>query len=231
MSRTGDWIQTYSGLKMYPLDPRPEEINLVDIAHALSNICRYTGHCGEFYSVAQHSVYVSVYASQENALWGLLHDASEAYLCDIARPIKRSVFLKGYRECEDVLMQCIAEKFGLPWPIPEEILLLDNRFMMAEVRDLGLLSKDWRKCADPIPTIIHPQLPKQAERSFWDWYEVLKERSPLLKKNAESNAGAGFLIIDGQVVNGPKILNENVCPTGIASPLLGGDPQEPHDCP
>ena len=57
--RYGDFIQTYSGIEFYPLDPRIEEVKLLDIAHALSNICRFTGHCNEFYSVAQHSVLVS----------------------------------------------------------------------------------------------------------------------------------------------------------------------------
>ena len=182
--RKGDWIKTFSGLKMYPLDPRPEEISLTDIAHALSNICRYTGHCREFYSVAQHSVYVSVYASEANAMWGLMHDASEAYLCDIARPVKR--FLSGYHEAEDNLMKCIAEKFGMSWPMPEEIKTLDNRFLMAEARDLGLDSSEWCIQYEPMSTTIRPQAPAQAEQSFWDWYEVLQKRAPSM---AQGSAG------------------------------------------
>ena len=54
--RGGDWMQTYSGFQFWPLDPRPEEIHVIDIAHSLANQCRYAGHCREFYSVAQHSV-------------------------------------------------------------------------------------------------------------------------------------------------------------------------------
>lgn len=172
--RNGDWIQTYSGLKMYPLDPRPEEICVEDIAHALSNICRFTGHCKEFYSVAQHSICVSVYASSENAMWGLLHDASEAYLCDIARPVKRSTLMNGYRECESLLMKTIAEKFGLSWPIPEEIKKLDNRFLMTEARDFGLLTGDWVKLGEPMPITIRPQNPKNAEQSFYYWFYAIK---------------------------------------------------------
>lgn len=172
--RKGDWIQTFSGLKIYPLDPRPEEICLVDIAHALSNICRYTGHCREFYSVAQHSVLVSVYSSPENALWGLFHDASEAYLCDIASPVKKH--LTGYREAEVSMMLCIAEKFNLPWPMPSEIAILDNRFLMAEARDLGMLSEDWPVYAEPMPNKIVPVPPKSAEAAFLDWFEVLMSR-------------------------------------------------------
>ena len=178
MKNDNCWIQTFSGLKMHPLDPSPDEISLIDIAHALANICRYTGHCKEFFSVAQHSVYVSVYASPENALWGLLHDASEAYLCDVARPVKRSDFMKGYCNVEEKLMRVIAEKFGLRWPMPEEISLLDNRFLMTEARDLGLITKDWAMCGEPMQLIIHPQPPKNAEQSFFDWYDVLKTRTP-----------------------------------------------------
>ena len=184
MNRKGDWIQTYSGIKMYPLDPRPEEISLLDISHALSNICRFVGHCNEFYSVAQHSVYVSVYASPENALWGLLHDASEAYLNDIARPVKRNWFMCGYRECEDIIMLSIAKKFNLSWPMPEEIKSLDDRFLMTEARDLGLLTKDWISCGIPIETTIRPQSPASAKQSFLDWFDVLKKRTPSLAKFA-----------------------------------------------
>src|SRR5579885_2784587 len=86
--RHGDWIQTYCGVAFYPLDPRPEEILIEDIAHALSMLCRFTGHVKRFYSVAQHCVYVSHRCDPKDALWGLLHDAAEAYLNDISRPVK-----------------------------------------------------------------------------------------------------------------------------------------------
>jgi hypothetical protein len=90
-TRVGDWIQTYSGRQFWPLDPRVEDVHLEDIAHALSNVCRYTGHVREFYSVAEHSVHVSWSCEPEDALWGLLHDASEAYLADMARPVKQNM--------------------------------------------------------------------------------------------------------------------------------------------
>ena len=174
MSRNGGWIQTYSGLKMYPLDPRPEEICLEDIAHALSNICRFTGHCKEFYSVAQHSIYVSVHVSRENALWGLLHDASEAYLCDIARPVKNDKQMSCYRGAEHILQSIIAEKFGLPIIQPEEIDVVDKIMLVTEARDLGLLSPDWEHFSiKPLESKIYPQQPINAERSFFDWYNVI----------------------------------------------------------
>jgi hypothetical protein len=176
--RKGNWIQTYSGKKIYPLDPRPEEICIEDIAHALSNICRFTGHCSEFYSVAQHSVYVSVHVSKQNALWGLLHDASEAYLCDIVRPVKNSVELIGYKALEHRMQSAIGEVFGLSPVMPEEVKMYDNILLITEARDLGMLSPEWNNFgAEPLATKIYPQQPKDAERSFYDWLEVIRRTS------------------------------------------------------
>jgi flavin-dependent thymidylate synthase len=104
---SGDWMQTYSGGRFYPGDPRIEQIELTDIARALSRICRYAGHCEQFYSVAQHSVYVSGMVPPEHALCALMHDATEAYLVDIPRPLKR--MLAGYTVLEDRLWRVIAE--------------------------------------------------------------------------------------------------------------------------
>jgi 5'-deoxynucleotidase YfbR-like HD superfamily hydrolase len=105
-----NWIQTFTGRQFWPLDPRPEDIELLDIAHALANKCRYTGHTRSFYSVAQHSVLVSEIVPAADAHWGLLHDASEAYLPDVARPVKRE--LAGFQEIENRLMGCVAERDG-----------------------------------------------------------------------------------------------------------------------
>jgi hypothetical protein len=77
-SRRGDWMQTFTGRRFWPLDPRGEDVLIEDIAHALSLLTRYGGHCTRFYSVAEHSVLLARAATPENALWLLLHDASEA---------------------------------------------------------------------------------------------------------------------------------------------------------
>ncbi len=170
-------ISTYTGLKINPLDPDPNKICVEDICHSLSNLCRFTGHCNEFYSVAQHSVHVSVLASRENALWGLLHDASEAYLSDISRPIKMSEDFYQYRCIEQNFMRVVAIKFGLDVVMPKEINTLDTTLLVTEARDLGLLSKGW-DCYNvkPLDTKIHPQLPKAAKQSFMDWYNVIINR-------------------------------------------------------
>ena len=73
-ARRGEWIQTFSGGRFWPLDPRPEDVYIGDIAHALSMKCRYAGHTTFFYSVAEHSVHVCRHAPAEHKLWALLHD-------------------------------------------------------------------------------------------------------------------------------------------------------------
>lgn len=109
--RVGGYIQTYSGGRAWLLDPRPEDIRLLDIAHALSMVCRFGGHSRYHYSVARHSVLVSTICSKENALIGLLHDASEAYVGDVVSPFKAD--LGGYKEIEKRWCLAIGEAFGL----------------------------------------------------------------------------------------------------------------------
>ena len=130
--RKGDWILTYSGIEFWPLDPRPEDVRIEDIAHALSMQCRFAGHCDRFYSVAEHSIRVADLVPREDKLWALLHDASEAYLVDLPRPIKRhSEIGKHYRIAEDVVMEVIARKFGLP-PEPMSIQRADKAMLCVE---------------------------------------------------------------------------------------------------
>jgi len=85
-ARIGDWIQTYTGKRFWPLDPRPEDVDILDIAHSLSLLCRFTGHTSSFYSVSQHSILVAQEVPKRLRLWALFHDAAEAYIGDIARP-------------------------------------------------------------------------------------------------------------------------------------------------
>jgi hypothetical protein len=163
------WVQTYSGRKFYPLDPNPDDIDIFDIAHALSLQTRYTGHCQKFYSVAEHSVRCSLYCTEEDALWGLLHDASEAYISDIASPLKHTEVFSLYREAEQRLMQVIAEKYKLPYPEPPAVKLIDRRMLSTEARFLmGNLIENWGGISlpPPLPIAINPWLPIDAELQF-----------------------------------------------------------------
>lgn len=175
------WIQTYSGRKVYPLQPDPDQIDLADIAHALANMCRYTGHVREFFSVAQHSVLVSQNLSPELALWGLLHDAAEAYICDLPRPLKRALRemecgTSWYDRTEIRLMDVIARKFGLSWPQPPEVDRVDLLLLVTEARDLmSPLHPDWHfKEANGfaiLPDPVVPVGPHEAEAMFLARYK------------------------------------------------------------
>jgi hypothetical protein len=151
MQRTGDWMQTVTGRKFWPLDPRKSEVHGFDIAHALSNICRFGGHTRQFYSVAEHSVYVSHAIDPEHALWGLLHDAAEAYLGDIIRPIKP--YIAMYKVREERVMRVIEQFYNLP-PEPKEIVKrADNAVLATEGRQVfsDNMTQDWNLEEEPIP--------------------------------------------------------------------------------
>lgn len=148
----GAWIQTHSGRRFNPLDPNPEAIVIQDIAHPLSMQCRFSGHCKKFYSVAQHSVLVSYICDSQDALWGLLHDASEAYLVDVPRPVKRSGKFEAYREFENNMQKAICKRFGLPVKEPPSVKKADTILLATEARDLmSPLHSDWRQPTDPLP--------------------------------------------------------------------------------
>lgn len=104
-------IMTTSGIYFDFENPTPYSITLHDIAYALSNTCRYGGHCNPFYSVAEHSVYVSKLVPEEYALHGLLHDAQEAYVGDIPSPLKR--MLPEFKEIENRCEEAVLEKFNV----------------------------------------------------------------------------------------------------------------------
>lgn len=170
-----DWIQTYTGRQFWPLEPRVDDIDIVDIAHALSNLCRYGGHVEQFYSVAQHCVLVSHAVPAEHALRGLLHDASEAYLIDVPRPIKRSEGMEAYREAEKRLEATIYERFGLSAEDPECIKTADNQLLRTEQRDLMKPApaawKDYRVGA--LPETIIPWSPQFARCRFLERFGEL----------------------------------------------------------
>lgn len=166
-TRNGDWFVTFTGRRFYPFDARLEDIDIVDIAHSLSLQTRWMGHCKTFYSIASHSLACARVAEQQGLAhmqrennpgissddmdvmrWCLMHDASEAYVGDIIRPIKRSLVvvegklfepntvLEPFKAYEDTLHRLIAERFGLPWPIPEAVHEIDNRMLVTEAKYL-----------------------------------------------------------------------------------------------
>jgi hypothetical protein len=174
--RIGDWMQTYTHRQFWPFDPRSEEISITDIAHGLSNTCRYNGHTQPFYSVAQHSVLVSQNCSLKNRKWALLHDAAEAYIGDMIRPMKK--YFPLFIEIETRIMECVCKKYGLPLEIPAEVSEMDNRILLNERRDLGFKDvPQWNITGKPLPIPpIEALTPEESYNFFmmsWDlvYYE------------------------------------------------------------
>jgi len=129
-------IMIRSGVMLNILDPDPDKLLIEDIAHALSMQCRFAGHTKEFYSVAQHSLLCSIEAPAKLKLEALLHDASEAYIQDIARPLKNK--LKEYKLIESTIMTAIAKKFGFNWPLSKKIKAIDDKILKIEFNNFIL---------------------------------------------------------------------------------------------
>ena len=131
---TSSSILTSSGRFLDLLDPDPRDIDLMDIALGLSRECRFSGQTKVFYSVAQHSVLVSRLVPEEYALEGLLHDATEGILRDIAAPIKK--LLPDYMKIEGLLDRVIRQKFGLPEIPSSAVIRADQILLATEFRDV-----------------------------------------------------------------------------------------------
>lgn len=177
-------IFTFTGKPVDPLDIDLASICIEDIAHHLSQLCRFTGATRSFYSVAEHSVRVSEIAEamgpQENqnaaallGLYGLLHDGSEAYICDVASPVKGSDGFKSYREIEAGLQARIYRRFGLKSTMPAEVAAADALMLAVEFRDLMTMSPAGLvQQADGLAT-IRPWSPLTAESRFLARFEAL----------------------------------------------------------
>lgn len=162
-------ISTWTGGAIEPLDPCPCEVRLEDIAHALSRLCRYNGHVEHFLSVARHSIWVSERVWSQTgsatlALQGLLHDGAEAYLSDVPRPVKRS--LAEFQELDQQMDEAVMTAFGLPFPIPAEVLDADRHVLVyVELPHPHGARWTWRS------------LPEEDERDFLKRYAELRRQA------------------------------------------------------
>jgi len=184
-------IETYTGVMFNFLDPKQEDIKIEDIAHSLSLQCRFTGHCKQFYSVAEHSIAIAdhlakKYRDRKLTLAGLLHDASEAYLSDLASPLKQQ--LDHYDIIEMNLQAHLEVKF--------DIDLRDLRIKEADIVMLSqeasqlLPSKgdswDWEGNWGGRPNKVEPVAclpPHLAEKLFLAWYSQLTLEPQILVVN------------------------------------------------
>ncbi len=170
------WIRTYTGRRFNPFRLSEADYHVSDISHALSNLCRYNGHCSTFYSVAQHSVYVMDFVKergfdQDVQLAALLHDASEAYLSDLPRPLKQHSRFYFYQEIEEEVQSAIykkylGEKYEFTEDVHDAIKFADMAVLAAEARDLMGNPSDWVLPAKAWERKILPVGPDSAWRLF-----------------------------------------------------------------
>ncbi len=172
--RTGDFMQVFTGRQYWPMDPRPHEVHIEDIAHSLAMQARYAGHCIKFYSVAEHSVLIARHLAAKHApevaLAGLLHDAPEAYCVDIPRPLKP--YLTNYRAIEQDNWLAIAARFGLPKELPSAVHDADNRIIADEL--VNLVPMPWHARHDrPLGVKLRYWSPEEAELGFLATFDAL----------------------------------------------------------
>ena len=163
---------------MNVFEPKPEMICIEDIAHGLSNMCRFGGHVKHFYSVAQHSVMCHDMVDQEYKLQALLHDASEAYCKDIPKPLKE--LLPDYREIEARVDGAIRARFNLPLRMSEDVHRADLILLATERRDLMRAdSTPWAILAgvEALPRKIVAVQPSRAQAMFIKRYVELTMES------------------------------------------------------
>lgn len=191
MSALKGWIRSRTGKAVFPLAIEPQQISVLDIAFALSNKCRYTGHV-DFYSVCEHSVKgaeVFLKAGRRDlALAFLFHDAAEAYLPDIASPIKGSFFVRlpdgdmhSFAELEGYVLRQVARSLGLETAAAfddHEVVDMDRSMLLAEKAALFPDDdNDWGIHGTPAPVKIEGWNPSMARSMFADMFDVLR-RAP-----------------------------------------------------
>lgn len=171
-----EFIITYTGRKVFPFNIKPEDLCIEDIAHALSNKCRFTGHTKDFYSVAQHSLLVAEECALliSSSLWGLLHDAGEAYLPDVATGLKCQ--FPEMQLAELKILKAVQEKFSLPALSIEEkrrlkeidrfVLYWEGRLLMPEHEEAT-----WGRSVSFLSQLDFDAMgPVKAKQNFLDFY-------------------------------------------------------------
>ena len=158
----GEYIRTYGGKYVDVFDAKSEDFSIEAIAHSLSMQCRFMGHINEFYSIAQHSVMVCDLLPDEYKFEGLMHDASEAYLCDIPTPIKPR--LSNYYEIEHELMVKLSRRYNFNYPLSKEVKKADYEALQFEWNNL-VISKKYIDLGYKILS------PKEAKFKFLEYYK------------------------------------------------------------
>lgn len=176
-----NWIGLLSGAKMDYDNPGESDVTLDDLASALSNICRFSGHLPCFYSVAQHLVNTSRLVSPEYAYDALMHDTAEAFTNDLPTPLKWS--LPIFKELEVKIESAMSERFEFNYPYPSEVKAADTTMLLLEKKYVKLDDREWPNYAplDPefeslvLPKVdLKPWQPVRAKREFLERYAQLR---------------------------------------------------------
>lgn len=164
-----DWVQTFSGEMFFPTVPERNEVLVEDIAHSLSQQCRYNGHTKKFYSVAEHCLLLSSAVPKRYALEALLHDAAEAYIGDMVRPIKNDPLFKPFKEVEDLILGKIM---GTLVPqrdfsgLSKVVIAADNAVLCDEQLQCFDKFLDWEMPFQPLGVTIQFLCPEEAEEKY-----------------------------------------------------------------
>ena len=193
--RLGAWSQNYSGTKYWIMDPLPEEVNLIDIVVGLSNAARYRGQTKFFYPVLTHCVLVSqgverlalergwsVQEAKAAAFEGLLHDASEAFLGDVARPLKRQRAMREYCRVEALWEEAINTRFGVKSNLRYKALVkeVDQRIVLDEIQTVMFDPDMWARSGryvgmKPLGAEVKYMTQKESMTAFYNRYLELRK--------------------------------------------------------
>jgi hypothetical protein len=177
----GPTIMLQSGAWFDFCAPAASDFTVDDIAHGLANICRYSGQCSRFYSVAEHSILVSEMAVGFE-FEALLHDAAEAFLGDITRPLKQ--MLPEYKRIEAAVERAILDRFGVVGSLPPQVKKADLRVLAAEQKQIMPEGTDgWVRGqkVDPAPIVVRHLPPDEAKRAFLERFNALRPAYVLRK--------------------------------------------------
>lgn len=170
----GPTILLHSGAYFDLLDPWGSQFTIEDIAHGLSNTCRYAGQCQQFYSVAEHSWHASYLVPGPWKLAALMHDAAEAFIGDVTRPLKS--LLPDYKRIERGVEDAIAARFGVFDMDAPEVKQADLAMLSAEQAEIMPPHADgWAVLAGVIPAPVNLRMwpPARAKAEFLDRYHRL----------------------------------------------------------